>query len=154
MSRKNRRKTKGQKQPIISSNPQVSKIPKISNLPPKFRDGHIAWRFNSADRGGPFAWSNLNDPVEYKKVIERLTDFETMNESQLAQQNCHFIPIDDLSPDAQKRLLDINIDDLDELYSFRIKGRPRVFGVHRGSYMRVLWYDPEHKVCISRKKRT
>jgi len=153
MSRK-RQKAKRIKQPKIAVEPQVNKVPKILNPPPNFRGGHIAWRFNAADKNGPFAWSKLDNPEEYKRVIERLTDFETMNERDLENGGCHAISLENLSDEAQKRLRDIQIDDIDELYSFRIRGKPRVFGVHRETYMRVLWYDPDHKVCPAPKKHT
>jgi hypothetical protein len=50
--------------------------------------------------------------------------------------------------------VDLKLDDLDTLFSFRVTGATRVFGVVRREYLRVLWYDPDHKVCPSKLKHT
>lgn len=114
----------------------------------------MAWRFNAVDKAGPFAWTNLSNAAQHKSLIEKLAEFETMTEATLGSNGCHFIAVTDLSKEAQSRLVDIQLDDLDELYSMRINGKVRVHCVHRSHYMRVLWYDPEHKVCPSAKKHT
>ena len=114
----------------------------------------LAWRFNAVDKGGPFAWTNLSDPSEYKSLIEKLAAFETMSEAELGSCGCHFIDVTDLCKEAQRRLVEIDLDDLDEIFSIRINGKVRIHCVHRPQYMRVLWYDPEHKVCPSPKKYT
>lgn len=41
------------------------------------RGGPLVWRFSSVDKGGPFAWSALQDPILYKEVMEKLHQFET-----------------------------------------------------------------------------
>jgi len=152
MARSNRGKV-GRKKAKIPTEPIVEKKPVVvSNPPPKFRDGHIAWRFSGVDLDGPFSWLRLEDPAEFKEVIDRLSAFEPMNEEQLSEQGCHFITLDKLSKDAQDRLAKIKLDDLDELYSLRITGRKRVFGIHRGHYMRVLWWDPQHNACPVAKR--
>jgi hypothetical protein len=146
------KKPKGK--PKLGAIPQPTKTPRVQQPPPGFRGGVLAWRFNAVDKGGPFAWSDLSDPVEFKALIEKLADFETMNEAALGGNGCHFIDVTDLSKEAQDRLIAIELDDLDQLYSMRIKGKMRVHCVHRPQYMRVLWYDPQHKVCPSPKKHT
>ena len=40
----------------------------------------MVWRFSSADREGPFAWS-FDDPVTYRDAMEKLHQFETMEET-------------------------------------------------------------------------
>lgn len=145
---------KGKGQPRTAYTPETSKTPRTQQQPPNFRGGLIAWRFNAVDKAGPFAWTELNDPVAHKSVIEKFADFETMDEASLGANGCHFIDVTDLSKAAQDRLVAIKLDDLDQLYSMRISGKVRVHCVHRPRYMRVLWYDPEHNVCPSQKKNT
>ncbi len=87
-------------------------------------------------------------------VLGTLSDLETMSETDQQKRGCHFIAIEKLSKEAQQRLSQIQLDDLDELYSIRLNGRGRVFCVHRPQYMRVLWFDPEHQVCPSTLKHT
>ncbi len=145
---------KGKKVPKIAAAPEAKKEPKIAAPPPTFRGGVIAWRFNAVDKNGPFSWLELSDPAEYKAVIEALADIETMQEAALDARGCHFISLSKLAKVAQDRLTELQLDDLDELYSIRLNGRGRVFCVHRPKYMRVLWFDPDHQVCPSVKKHT
>lgn len=114
----------------------------------------MSWRFNAADRNGPFAWSNLADGDVHKEVIETLAALETMTEGDLGAKGCHFIAVPSLCKEAKDRLSDLQLDDLDELYSIRITGKTRVFCIHREDVLSVLWYDPEHAVCPSPKKHT
>ena len=138
----------------FASEPKARKRVKIPNPPPAFRGGHIAWRFSGVDKNGPYSWAALENPAQYKSVIEALSSLETMGETELAERGCHFISTNNLSSDAKNRLVDLQLDDLDELYSFRVTGRSRVFAVHRTHYMRILWYDPDHAVCPAPKKNT
>ena len=41
---------------------------------------------------------------------------------------------------------DLRLDDLDDLFRFRLGNKPRLWGViHEGVFYPV-WWDPEHKV--------
>jgi hypothetical protein len=119
-----------------------------------FRGGSLAWRFSSADRGGPFAWSEIEGRAEIAEVIKKLSFFETMTESEIRDQGSHTIEIDRLSKPARHRLEQIKLDDLDEVMSFRLMGTQRVFCRIDANIMHVLWWDPNHLVCPSIKKHT
>lgn len=142
------------KRPKIAAAPIPTKSPKIANQPPAFQGGILAWRFNAVDKAGPFPWTGLDDAVEYKEVLEKLIGFECMPENELISAGCHSIPTENLCSEAQARLVELELDDLDGLFSFRLTGKKRVFAVVRSKYVRILWYDPEHKVCPSKKKHT
>ena len=80
--------------------------------------------------------------------------FETMKWSEIVVSGSHTIDIGSLSKEAQDRLEDIGQDDLDELFSLRVTGRGRLIGIREMDYFRILWWDPDHKVCPSKKKHT
>jgi len=42
----------------------------------------------------------------------------------------------------------------DALYSLRLSGKLRLWGVRDRSVLQLLWYDPEHQVCPSPLKNT
>jgi hypothetical protein len=149
------------KRPKVAKEPSPKQSPKVAPnsqaKAPNFiqmRGGALTWRFSTADRGGPFAWPTLEDASSYKSVSERLHQFETMTEADIAQSGSHAVEISSLSKDARDRLTQIKLDDLDELFSFRIDGPTRVWCRPLGSLMLVLWWDPEHLVCPSNKKHT
>lgn len=113
----------------------------------------MSWRLNAVDKEGPFAWTGLSNPSQYKTTVEKLANFETMSENELQQAGCHFIETRRLCKEARDRLIHLELDDIDEVYSLRLQGTVRIFCVYRQQYLRVLWYDPDHKVCPSQKKR-
>lgn len=110
------------------------------------------WRFSSPDRDGPFSWSALSDPKHYKDVMEKLHQFETMQETQIRAQGSHPVTIDQFSKQARDSLCAIKHDDIDELMSFRITGASRVWCLMHQNMMLVLWWDPQHEVCPCLKK--
>ena len=72
----------------------------------------------------------------------------------LTKGGSHNISVGSLSKDAQKRLVELNLDDNDELFSMRIAGKPRIFGIRDRNVFHVLWWDANHDVCPSHKKNT
>lgn len=98
-------------------------------------------------------------PEDAQAVTSRLADFEAMTWDQILDTGSHRIALARLCKAAQERLAAIGQDDLDELVSFRVTGVRRVWCIQDGPIMRVLWWDPEHKVYpvekdkADRKKR-
>jgi hypothetical protein len=72
----------------------------------------------------------------------------------IAGGESHFVEVDSLAPAARKRLVELGHDDLDQLFSIRIQGKPRAWGFRDGPVLLFLWWDPEHEVCPSVKKHT
>ena len=72
----------------------------------------------------------------------------------LADGNNHLMAISNLTKDAQDRLEEIGQLDIDQLVSLRVAGKPRVWGILEHSTLKILWWDPEHLVCPSLKRRT
>ncbi|TGK11361.1 hypothetical protein EHO60_03335 [Leptospira fletcheri] len=48
--------------------------------------------------------------------------------------------------EAQKRLLEIALDDFHEIFRFRLTGKFRLYGFTCGDTFLVVWHDPEHKI--------
>ena len=114
----------------------------------------MAWRFSAHDKDGPWAWTKLRDPAEYKRVVEKLHHFETMSLDKIREQRSHRVSRDLLVKEAKERLVTIKQDDIDELMSFRIAGRERVWCIQSRNIMKILWWDPRHEVCPSQQKHT
>jgi hypothetical protein len=110
------------------------------------------WRFSAVDRGGPFPWPvNHADELE---ILQKLRQFDGMNWSEIEGADHHAIDVSRLSRAAQRRLEEIKQDDVSEVFSFHFSGKRRIIGIRIQGVVRLLWWDPDHKVCPSKKKRT
>ena len=88
------------------------------------------------------------------EVLQRLGQYESMNWTEIiTRTKSHPVSCDRLVAKARKRLQQIGQDDIDQLFSLRMGGnKPRIWGLRRGGCLRILWWDPEHKVCPSPKR--
>ena len=95
---------------------------------------------------------SANDFIEI--LNSSLCQFETMTWDAILKRsggrnqgnNHHNIEVSKICRDAQKRLLELKIDDIDELFSLRLSGKCRLWGVKDGQILRFLWFDKEHTV--------
>lgn len=132
------------KRPKVKEEPTPEKIPKFKD--PLIGDFPLAWRFSACDKGGPFSWAVLEGASDLNNVLARMSEFEKMNWNEIISAKCHPIECNRLEKEARDRLVEISQDDLDELMSFRITGENRVWCIKHDHIMRVLWWDPDHKV--------
>lgn len=116
-------------------------------------DNRPVWRFRRLDWDGPFACTRLGRE-DLARVVQKLAGFETMTWPEIERAGSHFIPVRDLASDARKRLEQIRNDDVDALFSLRIAGAERVFGIRDRWLLYLLWWDPDHAVCPSTLKHT
>jgi len=104
----------------------------------------------------PFGWHKIDEPTLHK-IRERLQNFETMTWGEILLQgrkNHHFIRTSDLCPEARNRLEELKQDDIDRIVSLRLSSLERIYGILEDGILRLLWWDPEHRVCPSIKKHT
>jgi hypothetical protein len=112
-------------------------------------DPEGGWRANGG-RG-------LDTDVFVREVISKLRQFETMTWGEIlsathgkqGKSNSHAVELGKITPDAQKRLQEFNLDDADELISLRLTGVYRIWGLRDGQVLRILWFDEAHQVCPS-----
>ena len=102
---------------------------------------------------GDFSCANITSD-EWKIILEKMKLWERMTWHEIEGRRDHAIKIDSLSNNAKNRLMEINNDDIDEVFSLHIDGIKRLFGIRDRNIFRVLWWDPEHKVCPAPKKHT
>jgi hypothetical protein len=110
------------------------------------------WRVDSVDWDGPWSWGNstVNDLLAV--IIPKLHDFESMTWADVeGKTGSHFVAYEKLCSETQTRLTKLQMDEQAQLFSARITGRIRVWGVRDIVIFRVLWWDPDHTVCPSLK---
>ena len=149
-------KRKKNKKAKFKAEPYPSKTAKIASDPDSFNQMNPSWRISKIEMVDPFGWHNLStQQINYIK--DKISDFESMTWNQISivgkKQN-HSVAIDQLSKKAQKRLIEINIVDIDELFSLRLSGKERIWGILEKGVLNLLWWDPNHEVCPSYKKNT
>jgi hypothetical protein len=123
-------------------------------LPSNFPDGSPIWSFALIDMDGPFGWRALH--LDHcNAVMERLKCFEKMTWQDIYSSGSHNVTTDGLSWAAQKRLTEINQDaNSDLLFSLRVTGAQRIWGLRMDSRFFFLWWDPEHQVYPYKKPNT
>jgi hypothetical protein len=141
---------KGKKLPDNATNHQWGKTVTIKK---ELYDNQPAWRFSTVDREGPFKWP-INEQVELE-IVNKLHQFDSMLWANIEGKQHHFLSENSLSKEAFKRLQAIKQDDeIDNLFSFHLQGRPRIIAIRHSNIAKLLWYDPEHQVAPSQKKHT
>lgn len=120
----------------------------------------VAWQFHRRDNEhGAWGWSRKGEQHLESLLRDHLHHIETMTWAEVTHaaggrshgNNSHSIPVAQLCRDAQKRLLELNFDDVDELFSLRLSGTVRVWGIRDGRVLKILWYDEDHSVYPSRR---
>lgn len=97
------------------------------------------------------------EPDDQVEVLNRLRALEKMTWHQIkmdGKKRNHSIRVSDCSKGAQKRLSELELDDIDELFSMGVNGEARIIGILARTTFMILWWDPKHQVCPSHKKHT
>ena len=67
----------------------------------------------------------------------------------------HYLSPSSLSKEAKQRLEELELDDeIDNLFSFHLKGKSRIIAIKHANIAKLFWFDPEHQVAPSKKKHT
>ncbi len=142
------------KKPKQKHNPSRSKSPNGIEAAKCIPNAKFCWRVDDVDLDGNWGWDKPNSDILFKTIIPKLHNFESMNWAEVEGAENHFISCEFICKDAQNRLKDLNKSDLEEIFSLRISGKQRIFGVRIGFALHLLWWDPKHEVCPSNKKHT
>lgn len=139
------------KKPAVDTPPASNKKPAAEPVDPSRH--RPVWRVRQMDFDGPFGFCVL-PAAAAQKILSKLGDFEGMTWQDIERGGSHNVSVEKLSKAARDRLTEINQDDLDELFSLRLSGKERIWGIRDRAVLRLLWWDPEHEVCPSIKKHT
>jgi hypothetical protein len=139
------------KRPKWLKEPTPSKHPK--SAPVSYQHHLPSWHFQVIDIGGPWCFKKMGDET-FGRVLKALQDFENKKWSEIEGRQNHTIKLDALSNEARNRLIEIDQDDVEEVFSLRVTARERVVGIRSGAILRLLWWDPNHEVCPSELRNT
>lgn len=132
----------------------IEKKPKSSIDPAVGRDKPIVWTFHQMvlDRSRNWNWLQLADEDVFCDVFTKLGQLEKSTFNELnSQPGHHYITVENFSRKARKELDSLNLSDIPSLFSLRLQGSVRVFCTTQTNVFSLLWYDPNHEVCPSRR---
>ncbi len=146
------KKEKGIKKPKVASGNRhpAKKQPKTGKfVPSKDTEDKPTWRFQRLDWGGPWCPKQIKASGKLTEIIEKLGNIETATWTQIKSRTSmksHLIPTEKLCKDAQKRLVQLKLDDWGQIFSLRLSAKERLWGFLRGNVFYALWWDPTHQV--------
>ena len=144
----------GKKPRVAYSPPTPAKVPRMAEDPVAFHKERPVWRMGRVDVGCvDWGW-NLIEGGALHRIRERLGAYETMTFREILNKDatgCHDVETFRMASAAKKLTDKIGVD---SLFSLRITGEERVWGIRTGHVIELLWWDPGHAVCPSPKKNT
>jgi hypothetical protein len=117
---------------------------KILENPDKIAQQNPSWAFYRCDTGG--CWAITKDRLHtifWDKLYPRLQAFERQTWAEIEGKENHFVNVLDFNKCAKDRLKVLNITD-DEIFSLRIEGGKRIYGLRPKGTLIILWYDDNH----------
>jgi hypothetical protein len=116
------------------------KIPRSGELVAAISFKNFCWRFSDLDWGGPFGWVNVFADELSRTIIPKMHDFESMTWAEMdGPSGSHSVSVDDLCAEAKARLAELKMGHIEMLFSVRITGVRRIWGVKDIAILRVLW---------------
>lgn len=119
----------------------------------------IVWGFGLLDIEGAWSWLSVSATDDHhREVLRKLGQIEKSTWGEAIGSGSagaiKAIPVENLCRDAQERLIELQQDDLDQVWEIRLSGVKRVWGARDGAVFRLLWWDPKHQVCPSHTRNT
>lgn len=122
----------------------------------------VVWIFDNIDRAGKFAFDISRKDFKPYDIMEKLIEYSSMTWADIKRQTHddgkskhHLLDATKLSNEAMERLKSKKLEeDSDSIFSFALQNKLRIVGIRKNEYFHVLWYDPNHEVCPSKKRNT
>ena len=122
-----------------------------SSVKSTYQNMKLIWQVSKIDANSRWGWNQVDCPYFLKNIWKKMRDFETMTWGEILGKNHHAIAVSGIITDAQKRLLDLGHDDVEELVSFRLTSSQRIWAIRVQNVSCLLWWDPRHEICPSHK---
>jgi hypothetical protein len=112
-----------------------------------FYQSRPSWRVGRMEVIDPFGWHKI--PADKHEIRGKLAGFEGQTWADIimrSQNNHHFMPVTKICEQAQERLNALRLEDTDALFSLRLSGPERIWGILDNGVLLVLWWDHFHVV--------
>ncbi len=143
-----------EKNTATSYSPSGSKVPVIRARVDKSNDT-IIFSFERFDSLSRWSESKREIKTSFWDIADKLKSFEEKTWAALAanEKEHHSVDFYKLEKPAKEAATAIGIDEYDKIWSLRLNGKQRIWGIRyqETRYFMVIWWDPEHQVCKSKK---
>ena len=149
---------KATKRPKIASGlgpPAGGRQPRtvLADRAPDGAHAHPVFSFKHVDRhyDGEWGWPKLT-PEKAKELWDYTFEMSVLTWKDIRSQTSgkrkrnHDHEVARLCREAQDRLAELKLDDVDELFRFRLSGKARLWGIVADGIFHAVWWDPEHRV--------
>lgn len=152
------RKTKGKHvaRPPAPQLKDALRPKRLAGVASSANGSHPAWRLSFLDLDHAGGWSWQVSPVDLREIIGFLSEMERLTWTEVHAQitsskrgshrKHHPMPIGQLCTEAQQRLQELQLDDFDDLFRFRLGNKRRLWGILDEDMFYPVWWDSEHKV--------
>jgi hypothetical protein len=147
-------KKNSNKQPKVQTFPVLTKQPRVGSSIGSINNFFPSWHFDKLDLEYFIDWKDLDREELITDILPKLKAFEKLTWGEIRGRRNHFVPISSLISEAQRRLEQLKIEDIEELISLRFSGEKRLYGIQYESIIKILWWDAHHKICPSLLKYT
>jgi hypothetical protein len=113
----------------------------------------VVWGLDYLDMEGEWGWVHCQ-ANSIPQILKFMRNLERCVHTDVFGARHKFIKLDAICPAAQKRLTEIELDDLDGIWELRVSGQKRIWGHRVEHVFYPIWWDPLHTVCPSNKKHT
>ena len=138
----------------IKNTPNTTKKPRKDPAITDTLTVNPVWQTAVIDLDGRWSWKDIESVLFFNDILPKIQFYESMTWHEILGRNSHEIKVEQISPEAKKRLVDLNLDDFETLVSLRLKGKQRVWGIKISNVFKILWWDPNHEVYPSMLKNT
>ena len=137
------------KSPRIDSRLQV-KFKKTPKGEPVSSDADfVQWSFSIFDNT---LWhDNSYGGDSFCEIAKHLRSYQGLTWAEIKRKD-HPIARNSIITKTKQRLEDLEQEDIDQLWRLRFTGLQRLWGIRGEKIFKVLWWDPQHKICPSHKK--
>lgn len=150
----------------MAKKPKIVKHSKLGNVTKEVRQGvkpenneiknfvwHIGWIDTQHKWWG---WKRIEFGIWWNEILPKLRNFESMTWADIQKasggrgsdngngNNSHLVSVEKLSKIAGVRLQEMELDDISDLFSLRLEGIGRMYGIRDGYILKIIWYDHYH----------
>lgn len=143
----------GSKKIVQKEQVSGSKSPKNIEDPDSYYRKSPVWSFRLLDNNY-MKWGFVHTKDINLTIISKLQEYEGMTWGEVIKatggrshgNNNHFENVSDLIPEARQRWKDLKLEEYDRVFSLRLTGEQRLYGILDNGTFKIIWFDQKHEI--------